>query len=160
MVHTLFDEGLVRLGRLQPHVNGVDEVRQARSRPSRPSAWPRACGIAAADIRTLARELAAAERGCVYGRIGTCTQALRQRGLLADRRAERADRPPGCTRRRDVAQGRGLRAQHHRQARHGRGVSSGRHHSRVSGAPEVFGELPITLLAEEIETPARARCGR
>ena len=32
-------------------------------------------------------------------------------------------------------------------------MSTGRHHSRVSGAPEVFGELPMTLLAEEIETP-------
>lgn len=36
----------------------------------------------------------------------------------------------------------------------GRGVTTGRHHSRVSGAPEVIGEWPITCLAEEIETPA------
>ena len=35
----------------------------------------------------------------------------------------------------------------------GRGVVSGRHRSRVSGAVEVAGELPITCLAEEIETP-------
>ncbi|MDO8370360.1 MAG: molybdopterin dinucleotide binding domain-containing protein, partial [Polaromonas sp.] len=35
----------------------------------------------------------------------------------------------------------------------GRGVTTGRHTSRVSGAPEVFGELPMTCLAEEIETP-------
>ena len=35
----------------------------------------------------------------------------------------------------------------------GRGVATGRHHSRVSGAPEVWGELPMTLLAEEIDTP-------
>ncbi|MBF6907518.1 molybdopterin-dependent oxidoreductase, partial [Acinetobacter baumannii] len=35
----------------------------------------------------------------------------------------------------------------------GRGVLSGRHRSRVSGAVEVAGELPITCLAEEIETP-------
>ena len=35
----------------------------------------------------------------------------------------------------------------------GRGIVTGRHHSRVSGAPEVFGELPITALAEEIDTP-------
>ena len=34
----------------------------------------------------------------------------------------------------------------------GKGVTTGRKRSRVSGAPEVFGELPITLLAEEIET--------
>jgi anaerobic selenocysteine-containing dehydrogenase len=34
----------------------------------------------------------------------------------------------------------------------GKGVSTGRHFARVSGAPEVFGELPITCIAEEIET--------
>ena len=39
----------------------------------------------------------------------------------------------------------------------GRGVSVGRHASRVSGAPEVFGEFPITCLAEEIETPGRGQ---
>jgi anaerobic selenocysteine-containing dehydrogenase len=32
-------------------------------------------------------------------------------------------------------------------------VITGRRHSRVSKAPEVFGEFPITCLAEEIETP-------
>jgi anaerobic selenocysteine-containing dehydrogenase len=34
----------------------------------------------------------------------------------------------------------------------GKGIRTGRRVSRVSGAPEVYGELPITLLAEEIET--------
>ena len=34
----------------------------------------------------------------------------------------------------------------------GKGIATGRHHARVSGAPEVMGELPITCLAEEIET--------
>ena len=35
----------------------------------------------------------------------------------------------------------------------GKGISTGRHHSRVSGAPEVMGEFPAGCLAEEIETP-------
>ncbi|MGI9132560.1 MAG: molybdopterin dinucleotide binding domain-containing protein, partial [Rhodoferax sp.] len=35
----------------------------------------------------------------------------------------------------------------------GGGVVTGRHQARVSAAPEVYGELPITCLAEEIETP-------
>ena len=47
--------------------------------------------------------------------------------------------------------------QAHRRGRgapgRGRGIVTGRHASRVSGAPEVWGELPITCLAEEIETP-------
>ena len=32
----------------------------------------------------------------------------------------------------------------------GNGVSTGRHHSRVSQAPEVMGEYPVTCLAEEM----------
>ena len=39
-----------------------------------PEAVAGACGIDAGEIRRMARELAAAERGCVYARIGTCTQ--------------------------------------------------------------------------------------
>ncbi|PTT83964.1 molybdopterin-binding oxidoreductase, partial [Pelomonas sp. HMWF004] len=35
----------------------------------------------------------------------------------------------------------------------GKGITTGRRRSRVSDAPEVYGELPITVLAEEIETP-------
>ena len=35
----------------------------------------------------------------------------------------------------------------------GHGVVTDRHRSRVSGAPEVFGEFPMTCLAEEIEAP-------
>ena len=36
-------------------------------------------------------------------------------------------------------------------------MSTGRHQARVSGAPEVYGELPITCLAEEIETPGEGQ---
>jgi anaerobic selenocysteine-containing dehydrogenase len=39
----------------------------------------------------------------------------------------------------------------------GRGIVVGRHKGRVSGAPEVFGELPAGCLAEEIETPGEGQ---
>jgi len=39
----------------------------------------------------------------------------------------------------------------------GKGVTTGRHHARVSGAPEVYGELPITCMAEEMETPGEGQ---
>ena len=35
----------------------------------------------------------------------------------------------------------------------GKGVRFGRRGSRMSGLPEVFGELPVACLAEETETP-------
>src|ERR671914_799457 len=39
----------------------------------------------------------------------------------------------------------------------GRGVRLGRWNSRVRGLPEVFGELPVACLAEEIETPGEGQ---
>jgi hypothetical protein len=41
-----------------------------------------------------------------------------------------------------------------------RAFATGRRHSRVSGAPEVFGEFPATCMAEEIETPGDVRSAR
>ena len=152
MVHTLFEEGLVRLGRLAPLVSGVDELRNAVQAfaPERVAAR---CAIDAPTIRRLARELAAAPRACVYGRIGTCTQSFgtlcswlvdvlnaltghldEAGGAMFAKSAAFADNTAGTPGR-------------------GRGVVTGRHRSRVSGAPEVWGELPMTCLAEEIETP-------
>ena len=39
----------------------------------------------------------------------------------------------------------------------GRGVRLGRWDSRVRGLPEVFGELPVSCLAEEMETPGEGQ---
>src|SRR3954451_3249089 len=75
MVHVLFEEGLVSLGRLAAMVEGLDELA-ALARDFAPEAVEGACGVNAPTIRRLARELAAAERGAVYGRIGTTAQAF------------------------------------------------------------------------------------
>lgn len=151
MVQTLFAEGLLRLGRLEPHLAGVDTLRDAVA-PFTPEAAAAPCGIAAATIRALARELAAAPRGCVYGRLGTCTQRY---GTLASWLVDvlnalsgHLDEPGGAMFPRAAA----FAANTAGKPGSGRGIVTGRHASRVSGAPEVFGELPMGVLAEEIET--------
>ena len=152
MVHTLFAEGLVRLGRLQPHVAGLDALREA-VQPFSADAMAARCGIDAGVIRSLARELAAAERGCVYGRIGTCVQAygttcswlIDVLNILTGH----LDEPGGAM----FPQAAAFAANTAGTPGRGRGIVTGRHRSRVSGAPEVYGELPMTCLAEEIETP-------
>ena len=73
VVHTLFAENLVRLGDVEPHLDGVDRMRQAAAEWS-PERVAAVTGIAADRIRTLARELAGTERAVVYGRIGLCNQ--------------------------------------------------------------------------------------
>ena len=79
MCHVVVDEGLVDLGAVDGLVNGVDEVAIAVDEftPERVAAY---CGVPAATIRRTARELAAAERGALYGRIGLCNQPF---GTLA-----------------------------------------------------------------------------
>ncbi|MBT9486068.1 MAG: molybdopterin-dependent oxidoreductase [Rubrivivax sp.] len=152
IVHTLFDQGLVRPGRLQPWLNGLEAVREAVA-PFSAEAVAARCGLAADSIRGIARQLAAAERGCLYGRIGTCTQ---RHGTTASWLVDvvnaltgQLDRPGGAMWPQAAAFARNTEG----APGVGGGISVGRHASRVSGAPEVYGELPITLLAEEIETP-------
>ena len=156
MAHTLFDEGLVRPGRLAPHLAGLDELAPALA-PFTPEAVAARCGIAAADIRDLARQLAAAKSGCVYARIGTCTQEF---GTLASWLVDvlnaltgHLDEPGGAMFPLAAAFAANTAANTAGKPGSGRGIVTGRHKSRVSGAPEVFGELPMTCLAEEIETP-------
>ena len=152
MLHTLFDEKLVRLGRLAPWVNGLADVEAAVAGFSADAVAAR-CGIAAETIRQLARTLAATPRAAVYGRIGTCTQEY---GTLASWLVDVLNivtchlDEPGCAM---FPQAAAFAANTAGPTGIGRGIVTGRHHSRVSHAPEVMGELPITCLAEEIETP-------
>lgn len=152
MVHTLFAEGLVRLGRLAEHVTGLDELRAA-VQPFSADAVAARCGMPAETIRELTRELAKAERAAVYGRIGTSTQTF---GSLASWLIDvlnaltgHLDEPGGAM----FPKAASFSANTEGQPGSGRGIVTGRHRSRVSGAPEVFGEFPTGCMAEEIETP-------
>lgn len=152
MLHTLFSEGLANPGRHAALMDGLDAVRTA-VQPYTPEVVGPRCGIDAGTIRQLARELAGARRGAVYGRMGTTTQDFgslctwlidllnilsghfdEEGGTLFTRAAAFAANTVGA-------------------GGSGRGVATGRFASRVSAAPEVMGEIPLTCLAEEIETP-------
>ena len=77
IVHTLFDEQLVALGRLEEWTIGVDVVEQAIAPFSAETVSER-CGVTAETIRRLARELAAPDgwRGQCHPRsYGTAMQA-------------------------------------------------------------------------------------
>jgi anaerobic selenocysteine-containing dehydrogenase len=96
--------------------------------------------------------LASTPRAAVYGRIGTCTQTY---GTLASWLIDvlntltgHLDLPGGML----FAKSAAFSSNTAGKSGVGKGVSTGRHHARVSGAPEVYGELPITCLSEEIET--------
>ncbi|MFF8943852.1 molybdopterin oxidoreductase family protein [Streptomyces sp. NPDC014864] len=149
MAYVLFEEDLVALGALDPHVLGLDELAQA-IRDFAPEEVAGACDVEAGTIRALARELAAAPTAAVYARIGSCTVA---HGTLASWLVDvlniltgNLDRPGGAL----FPQAATDRAP--RPAGPGRGFALGRWHSRVSKHPEAKGELPLSALAEEIDT--------
>lgn len=132
-------------------VDGVDELR-ALAVGFSPERVARVTGVPAEVIRRTARELAAAGRGVVYGRIGTCTQEF---GTLASWLVDvlniltgNLDRPGGAM---------FPRAAHVPVYRRRRPFTTGRWRSRVRGLPETMGELPVATLADEIETPGEGQ---
>ncbi|MEV6384037.1 molybdopterin oxidoreductase family protein [Streptomyces sp. NPDC051773] len=149
MAQVLFEEALTDLGDLAPHVQGVDELAAAM-REFTPEAVAGACDVDAGTIRALARELAAAPTAAVYGRIGSCTVP---HGTLASWLVDvlniltgNLDRPGGALFPHSATD------KTPRPAGPGRGFALGRWHSRVGGHPEAKGELPLSALAEEIDT--------
>ncbi|GAA2269273.1 molybdopterin oxidoreductase family protein [Streptomyces atrovirens] len=150
LAHVLFDEGLADPGERASHLTGLDDLAAAL-RDFTPEAVAPACDVDAATLRTLARELAAAPTAAVYGRIGSCTVP---HGTLASWLVDvlnvltgNLDRPGGAL----FPQAATDRTP--RPAGPGRGFALGRWHSRVSRHPEAKGELPLSALAEEIDTP-------
>ena len=148
MLNVLFDENLVRFGRCESFVTGVEEVRAiaARFPPERTAS---ATGLPAKVVCGLARELAAAERGVCYGRLGVSTQEF---GALACWLVNVLNIATGHL----DAVGGAMFPQPALDLISGRYISPGgigRWRSRVRGLPEVGGELPVAALAEEIETP-------
>lgn len=152
MLHTLFEEDLVRPGRLSEHLSGLDEVR-ALAANFPPAACAPQAGLSEAVIRQLARDLAGARSAALYGRIGTCTQRFGTINSwlidLLNILTGHLDSPGGLMFPKAAA----FAANTLGRPGQGKGVTTGRRHSRVSHAPEVMGELPISCLSEEIETP-------
>ncbi len=152
VVNVLFADGLVDLGDVHDFVNGVAEV-EAAAREFAPEVVAATCGIDAPTIRRIAHEIAAAPSAAVYGRIGLCNQEF---GTLASWLIDvvnvltgNFDRPGGMMFGNPIA----WSVSHLDDPQWADGVSFGRWRSRVRGTPEVLGQVPVSCLAEEIDTP-------
>jgi anaerobic selenocysteine-containing dehydrogenase len=150
MIHVLFDERLVAPGRLLPLIDGVETLeRLAVQFP--PEAVAEATGMTGAEIRTLAREFAAARSAACHGRVGTSTQSfggicqwlIQALHVLTGN----LDRPGGAM----------FTAPAFDLVARTRGTSQAGHYdrrrTRVRGLPEFSGEFPVAALAEEMDTP-------
>ncbi len=151
IVNTLFREDLVSLGVAEEVVDNIDEVRAAVESHTVERAST-ATGIDADRIAALAHDLAAADSGVVFTRLGvhggpfgTVCSYL---GDIATILTGNLDTPGGLMW--PLAAHASVPAP---SGTKGRDWKTGRFASRVSGRPEVNSELPVAVLPEEILTP-------
>ena len=152
IVHVLFADRLVRLGAAEGLANGLEELERLANEFA-PESVAAMTGIDGAMVRRIAHELIDAPTAAVYGRIGTCTQEFGTMSSwlidVVNTLTGNLDRIGGAMFTRAAAGA----ANTHGKPGVGRGVRFGRWTSRVRSAGEVFGELPVGVLPEEIETP-------
>lgn len=153
IANTLIVDGLADPGpHLIDHIAGIDDLGPALA-PFTPELAAAATGIPAETIVRLAHELVGAPTAAVYGRIGTTTTEFGSTASwlidVVNVLSGNLDRPGGSMFPTPVAGGATTRG----KPGSGRGFAVGRGHSRVSGHPEVMGEYPVGVLAEEILTP-------
>ncbi|MBL8610255.1 MAG: molybdopterin-dependent oxidoreductase [Myxococcales bacterium] len=150
MIHVVFEEGLARPGK---HLHGLADLREL-ARPFTPEVVEGRVGMSPAALRETVRAFCHAHRAACYVRVGTCHQ---EHGTIASWLAYafaavtgNLDREGGlmwaspAVELAPIADAFGLRGH-------------GRFESRVRRFPETGGELPIAVLAEEIETPGRGQ---
>ena len=153
VVHVLFADDSVDLGTVADLIEGVDGLRDLVAEWS-PERVATTTGITADRTRRLAHQLADAERGVLYGRIGLCNQEF---GTLASWLVDvvniltaHFDVPGGLMFPRPAAWP--LTVLPMPGLENG-APNFGRWRSRVRGAPEILGHVPASCLAEEIATP-------
>jgi anaerobic selenocysteine-containing dehydrogenase len=156
IVHVLFAEELFTLGAAEGRVAGLDAVRTATIHITPAWAAP-ITGLEADDITSLARDLAAAPTAAVYGRIGTC---INEFGTLTSWLVDvvnvltgNLDRAGGAMFSTTATQVAPSADSSHASPRKAKAFTLARWTSRVRGAAEAGSELPVAVLAEEIETP-------
>ncbi|MFO0598917.1 MAG: molybdopterin-dependent oxidoreductase [Myxococcaceae bacterium] len=155
LLHEVFREGRVRLGRLGPHVEGVEQLREVVQKFS-PARVAGVTGIAADVITRIAKEFSDAPSAVCYGRMGTSTQKF---GTATSWLINclnivtgHLDSPGGAMFPTPAFDPRTLP----KALAGGRG-SHGRWKSRVRGLPETGGELPVATLGEDILTPGEGQ---
>jgi anaerobic selenocysteine-containing dehydrogenase len=154
IANTLFAEDRIALGALEPHLAGLEQLPDLVA-PFTPETVAGVTGIAADDIRRIARELSDAPSGSIYDRVGAHQQEF---GTLTSWGCDVVNVITGNL---DRPGGRMFPLPAHSapdpDRPGGRGWGLGRFASRVRGYPEAYGQLPIAALAEEITTPGEGQ---
>jgi len=151
MLQVIFDRGLDKLGRMGPYVKGLEYLREAISKYN-PSSVSGRIGIPALIIERIAIEFAETERAVCYGRMGLSTQI---HGGLCQWLINVLNIVTGHM---DV-EGGAMFPSPAVDIRRGKNSSDnfGRWTSRIRRLPEFNGELPVSVLTEEILVKGRGQ---
>ncbi len=147
MLHVIFADNLVRFEDHRDYIKNIDQLRQSVIEFT-PESVADETLISAKTIRQLATELAKARPAVVYGRMGVSTQThggichwLMNAINLVTGNLDRAGGQMFATPAVSLV------------GRKGTAHEYGRWHSRVRGLPEFEGDLPVSVMAEEMLTP-------
>ncbi|MGH2954198.1 MAG: molybdopterin-dependent oxidoreductase [Solirubrobacterales bacterium] len=152
LLQVIFADGLEDGDAIERQASGVEALRDLCS-PHPPERTEARTGVAAAEVRALARDLAAAERAAVYGRTGSC---LGRNGTLVAFLLDALNAVTGNLDREGGAMfGDSAISFAELLERLGVGYDNGR--SRIGDFPEVIGALPASLMAKEITTPGKGQ---
>lgn len=151
MLNVIFENQLVTLGNNELHTNGLEQLRDAVTN-YRPEEVSERTGLSASSIEQLALDFASAEKAVCYGRMGLSTQ---EHGGLCQWLINALNIVTGNF---DSEGGAmftspavNLLGKHSSMHKHGRWKS------RVRGLPEFKGELPVSVMAEEMLTPGEGQ---
>jgi anaerobic selenocysteine-containing dehydrogenase len=153
LLNVIFAEGLADEAFLARHASGAAELAR-RCEDFPPERTGEATGIDPERVREIARAFAAAPSAAAYGRTGSC---LGRFGTLVAYLLDalnvvtgNLDRPGGSVFGRppialdEIGEKIGL-------------ATYGKIHSRIGGYPDVIGNLPATLLPQEMTTPGKGQ---
>jgi formate dehydrogenase len=153
LLNVIFTEGLADEEFMGRRASGADELAR-RCERFPPERTAEATGIDAEEVHELARAFAAAPSGAAYGRTGSC---LGRFGTLVAYLLDalnvvtgNLDRPGGAVfgeppiALEQIGEKIGL-------------ATYGKIRSRIGGYPDVIGNLPATLLPDEITTPGKGQ---
>lgn len=150
MLHTLFDEGLTKLGRFEKALYGLGDVKALASEYP-PESVEEITGISTDAIKTLTREFASKDKAVLYGRMGACTQEFGGMSMwlvnVINILTGNFDEPGGY-----MFTTPAIDLKPHASRGH-----VNRYSSRVRNLPEVAGELPSSVITEEIMTEGEGK---
>jgi anaerobic selenocysteine-containing dehydrogenase len=146
MIHTIFDENLVKMNHLAEFTDGIDTIKSI-SKDFSPKSVEIQTGIAAEDILKITRSFCNAPSAVCYGRVGVSTQTF---GGVSQWLINVVNILTGNFDSRGGAMFTLPAVDFLSRAKHE--ARFGRWRSRVRNLPEFLGELPVATLAEEILT--------